>query len=82
MVGRECKWAFQTKKDNSSLDCIFRIVSELSPSFLPLFQVLIYDFTLLETAVYWQEDNNLGCMDHIPFGLGERTFSIFHLLHF
>ena len=39
-------------------------------------------FGLLETAVYWRADKNLGCMDHNPFGLVERTFSIFQLLLF
>ena len=42
VVGREHRRAFQPKKDSSSLDCIFRIVSELSSNFIPLFQVLIY----------------------------------------
>ena len=48
VVGREHKRAFQPKKD-SSLYCIFRIVSELSPSFKLFFQVIIYVFH------YWRQ---------------------------
>ena len=66
VVGREHKRAFQPRKDSSSLDCIFRIVSELSPSFKPLSGVYSC-FTLLETEVYWRADKNLGCMDQILF---------------
>ena len=39
-------------------------------------------FTLLETAVYWRADKILGFMDHNPFWVVERTFSIFQLLLF
>ena len=66
VVGREHKRAFQPRKYSSSLDCIFRIVSELSPSFKPLSGVDLC-FTLLETAVYLRADKNLGCMDHNSF---------------
>ena len=49
VVGREHEQAFQPKKSNSFQDCTFRIVSELSPSFIPLFQVLVIDFH------YWRQ---------------------------
>ena len=40
VVGREHERGFQPKKDSYSLYCLFRIVFELSPSFISLFQVL------------------------------------------
>ena len=39
-------------------------------------------FTLLETAVYRRADKILGCKDHNPFWLVERTFSVLQLLLF
>ena len=51
------------------------------PSFKPFFHVLIC-FKILETAVDWRVDKNLGCMDHNPLLLVERSFSIFQLLLF
>ena len=51
VVGREHKRAFQPKKGSSSVYCIFRIVSELSPSFKPFFRFWFYVCTFEDSSL-------------------------------
>ena len=68
VVGREHKRAFQPKKDSSSLYCSFRIVSELSPSYKPFFQVLAYVLLYWRQQFIGERTRFLDAWIAIPFG--------------
>ena len=64
----------------SSIKCINPTIN--MTSFKLLFQVSLNVSLYWKRQFYWPADKILGCMDHNPFELVERTFSIFQLLLF